>query len=85
MQFVQMATLHALLYASKAYSYAKNNSGPLKPKVEMIEGTLKTVVDETVDKFGNRVQPFVKQVSTKTKNLSTEVKTAGLEMNNINW
>ncbi|KAF5781996.1 putative rubber elongation factor [Helianthus annuus] len=100
LQFVQMAALHALLYASKAYSYAKNNSGPLKPKVETIEGTLKTVVspaydkyhhvpvevlkfvdrkvDETVDKFGNRVQPFVKQVSTKTKNLSAEVKTAGL-------
>ncbi|KAF5795297.1 putative rubber elongation factor [Helianthus annuus] len=35
-----MATLHALLYASKAYSYAKNNFGPLKPKVETIEGTL---------------------------------------------
>ncbi|KAL9998898.1 putative rubber elongation factor [Helianthus debilis subsp. tardiflorus] len=102
-----MATLHVLLYASKAYCYAKNNSGPLKPKVETIEGTLKTVVsptydkyhhvpveflkfvdrkvDETVDKFGNQVQPFVKQVSTKTKNLSAEVKTAGLEMNNINW
>ncbi|MFS7986446.1 putative rubber elongation factor [Helianthus anomalus] len=36
------------------------------------------MVDETVDKFGNRVQPFVKQVSTKTNNLSTEVMTAGL-------
>ncbi|MFS7964327.1 putative rubber elongation factor [Helianthus anomalus] len=97
LQFVQMAALHALLYASKAYSYAKNNSGLLKPKVEMIEGTLKIIVSPAYDKyhhvpvevfvdrkmrrfekFGNRVQPFVKQVSTKTKNLSAEVKTAGL-------
>ncbi|KAK1440463.1 hypothetical protein QVD17_06290 [Tagetes erecta] len=100
LQFVQMAVLHALLYASKAYTYAKNNSGPLKPRVETIEGTVKTVVgpaydkyhdvpvevlkfvdrkvDESVNKFDTRVQPFVKHVSAKTKDLSTEVKTAGL-------
>ncbi|XP_076939177.1 REF/SRPP-like protein At3g05500 [Bidens hawaiensis] len=98
LQFVQMAALHALLYASKAYAYAKNNSGPLKPRVETMEGKLKTAVgptynkfhhypifiscfynrklDESVNKFDTQVQPFVKQVSAKTNNLSQEVKTA---------
>ncbi|XP_076928753.1 stress-related protein-like [Bidens hawaiensis] len=143
LQFVQMASVHALLYVSKAYAYAKNNSGPLKPRVETMEGKLKTAVgleghgielknnntrsskaiilptassngilsiskycsidatigsaynkfhdvpaealkfvdrkvDESVNKFNTQVHPFVKQVSAKTKNLSEEVKTAGV-------
>nr|XP_043621962.1 REF/SRPP-like protein At3g05500 [Erigeron canadensis] len=103
LEFVQVAVVNAVVYASKVYSYAKENSGPLKPGVETIEGTLKTVVrpaydkfhdvpvevlkfvdrkvDESVTKFDSRVPPFVKQVSTKTKNLSnvaSEVKNAGV-------
>ncbi|KAI3810514.1 hypothetical protein L1987_20130 [Smallanthus sonchifolius] len=96
LEFVQMAILHA----SKFYGYAKNNSGPLKPGVETIEGTLKTVVgpaydkyhdvpvevlkfvdrkvDESVNKLDSKVQPFVKHVSAKTKNLASEVKAAGV-------
>ncbi|KAL9992490.1 putative rubber elongation factor [Helianthus debilis subsp. tardiflorus] len=35
-------------------------------------------VDESVSKFDSQVQPFVKHMSTKTKNLSAEVKTGGL-------
>ncbi|XP_076928757.1 stress-related protein-like isoform X2 [Bidens hawaiensis] len=93
LEFVQVAALHVVLYASKFYGYAKNNSGPLKPGVETIEGTLKTVVgpaynkfhdvpvevlkfvdrkvDESVNKFDSRMPPFV-------KNVSTEVKAAGV-------
>ncbi|KAK1440462.1 hypothetical protein QVD17_06289 [Tagetes erecta] len=100
LEFVQVAVLHAVLYASKVYDYAKNNSGPLKPGVETIEGTLKTVVgpaydkfhdvpvevlkfvdrkvDESVNKFDSQVPPFVKHVSTKTRDLSKEVKSAGV-------
>ncbi|MFS8022545.1 putative rubber elongation factor [Helianthus anomalus] len=78
LQFVQMAALHALLYASKAYSYAKNNSGLLKPKVEIIVSPAYDKYHHVpVEVFVDR-KPFVKQVSTKTKNLSAEVKTVGL-------
>ncbi|KAI3676025.1 hypothetical protein L1987_85621 [Smallanthus sonchifolius] len=35
-------------------------------------------VDESVNKFDRKVHPFVKHVSAKTKNLSTEVKVAGV-------
>ena len=103
LEFVQVAVLHAVLYASRVYGYAKENSGSLKPGVETIEGALKTVVapaydkfhdvpvevlnfvdrkvDESVTKIDSRVPPFMKQVSTKTKSLSTvasEVKSAGV-------
>ncbi|KVI11792.1 REF/SRPP-like protein At3g05500 [Cynara cardunculus var. scolymus] len=51
LQFVQVALLHAVLYASRVYGFAKQNSGPLKPGVETIEGALKTVVAPAYDKF----------------------------------
>ncbi|XP_024964460.1 REF/SRPP-like protein At3g05500 isoform X2 [Cynara cardunculus var. scolymus] len=103
LEFVQVAVLHTVVYASRVYGYAKDNSGPLKPSVETLEGTLKTVVgpaydklhdvpvevlkfvdqkvEESVSKLDNRVQPILKQVSTKTKSLSTvanEVKNSSM-------
>nr|GEV39323.1 REF/SRPP-like protein At3g05500 [Tanacetum cinerariifolium] len=103
LEFVQVAMLHAFLYASKVYGYAKENSGSLKPGVETIEGTIKAVagpayhkfhdipvevlkfvdrkVDESVTKLDSQVPSFVKQLSPKTKNMSTlasEIKNADL-------
>nr|AJC97804.1 small rubber particle protein [Lactuca sativa] len=46
---VQKAAQTAVPYVSKAYDYAKENSGPLKPGVETIESTLKTVVGPAYD------------------------------------
>lgn len=51
LEFVQVAVLHAVLYSSKVYGYAKEYSGPLRPGVETIEDTLKTVVGPAYDKF----------------------------------
>ncbi|KAL7583193.1 hypothetical protein Lser_V15G44915 [Lactuca serriola] len=48
---VQKAAQTAVPYVSKAYDYAKENSGPLKPGVETIESTLKTVVGPAYDTF----------------------------------
>ncbi|KAK4476817.1 hypothetical protein RD792_015977 [Penstemon davidsonii] len=50
-EFVQVATLHAVIYAAKLYSYAKENSGPLKPGVHTVEGTIKTVVGPVYNKY----------------------------------
>ncbi|KAI3448577.1 hypothetical protein Pfo_005242 [Paulownia fortunei] len=49
--FVQVATLHAVMCAAKLYTYAKENSGPLKPRVDTVESTVKTVVGPVYDKF----------------------------------
>ncbi|KAL3529191.1 hypothetical protein ACH5RR_008513 [Cinchona calisaya] len=43
-EFVQVAALHAVLCTAKLYDYAKDNSGPLKPSVQSIEGTVKNIV-----------------------------------------
>ncbi|XP_057464655.1 REF/SRPP-like protein At3g05500 [Actinidia eriantha] len=51
LEFVQVASLHALMCFSRLYDYAKDNSGPLKPGVETMEGTVKTVVGPVYDKF----------------------------------
>ncbi|KAI3752514.1 hypothetical protein L2E82_24548 [Cichorium intybus] len=65
LEFVQAAVLHTVLYASKAYDYAKDNSGPLKPSVETIEGTLKTVVGPAYHKFHGVPVEVLKLVDRK--------------------
>ncbi|KAI7757469.1 hypothetical protein M8C21_002762, partial [Ambrosia artemisiifolia] len=82
LEFVQLAVLHAVVYASKVYGYAKDNSGPLKPGVETIEDVLKTVVGPAYYKFHDipvELLKFVdRKVSATTKNLSIEVKKGGV-------
>lgn len=63
--FVQEAAKHAAPYASKAYDYAKENSGSLKPGVEAIEGTLKTVISPACDTFHNVPGEVLKFVDRK--------------------
>ncbi|KAK4493070.1 hypothetical protein RD792_018097 [Penstemon davidsonii] len=87
LEFVQVATLHAVMFAAKLYSYAKEKSGPLKPGVHTVEGTVKTVVGPVYDKFHdvpNEVLKFVdrkvdesvnkvqNRVSTNLKQVSTQ-------------
>ena len=53
LEFVHAAAIKAVMCVSSLYGYAKDNSGPLKPGVESVEGTVKTVVAPVVDKFHN--------------------------------
>ncbi|KAI3752400.1 hypothetical protein L2E82_24428 [Cichorium intybus] len=89
LEFVQAATLHTVLYASKAYDYAKDNSGPLKPSVETIEGTLKTVVGHAYHKFhgvpvevlrlvDRKVDESVTIIDNRVPPFVKEVKTTGV-------
>ncbi|KAI3810515.1 hypothetical protein L1987_20131 [Smallanthus sonchifolius] len=95
LEFVQMAVLHVVLYASKVYGYAKNNSGPLKPGMETIEGTLKTVVGPAYDKYHDvpvevlkfvdrKVDESVNKFDTKVqpfvKHVSTKTKSLSAEV-----
>ncbi|KAL8208883.1 hypothetical protein R6Q57_008295 [Mikania cordata] len=95
LEFVQLAVLHAVVYASKVYGYAKDNSGPLKPGVETIEDTLKTVVGPAYDKlhdipvevlkFVDRkvdesVNKFDSQVPPFVKQVSTKTKNLSTEV-----
>ncbi|KAL7583189.1 stress-related protein [Lactuca sativa] len=89
LEFVQVAVVHAVVYASRAYGYAKDNSGPLKPSVETIESTLKTVVGPAYDKFQDvpvdvlkrvdrKVDESVTIIDSRVPPLLKEVKTAGV-------
>lgn len=51
LQFVQVAAVHAVLTFTNLYIYAKDKAGPLKPGVETVEGTVKSVVGPVYDKF----------------------------------
>jgi len=51
LQFVQVAAVHAVLTFTNLYIYAKDKAGPLKPGVETVEGTVKSVVGLVYDKF----------------------------------
>ncbi|KAI3752404.1 hypothetical protein L2E82_24550 [Cichorium intybus] len=89
LEFVQAAVLQAVLYATRVYGYAKDNSGPLKPGVETIEGTLKTVVGPAYDKFHDvpvevlkfvdrKVDESVTIIDSRVPPFVKDVKTAGV-------
>jgi hypothetical protein len=65
LQFVQVAALHALICAAKLYSCAKEKSGPLKPGVDTVEGTVKTVVGPVYDKYHGFPVEVLKYVDRK--------------------
>uniref|UniRef100_A0A7N1A0E2 Rubber elongation factor n=1 Tax=Kalanchoe fedtschenkoi TaxID=63787 RepID=A0A7N1A0E2_KALFE len=65
LEFVQVATLHALLYFSKLYNVAKDKSGPLKPGVQTVEGTIKTVVGPVYEKFHDVPIKVIKYIDGK--------------------
>ncbi|XWS76551.1 hypothetical protein CRYUN_Cryun01aG0186300 [Craigia yunnanensis] len=50
LDFVQVAAIYAVVCLSSIYEYAKENSGPLKPGVQTVEGTVKTVIGPVYDK-----------------------------------
>ncbi|CAA0832045.1 REF/SRPP-like protein [Striga hermonthica] len=51
LDFVQAAALHAVMFAARLYGYAKERSGPLKPGVDTVEGTVRAVVGPVYDKY----------------------------------
>lgn len=71
LEFVQVAALHTILCALKAYSYAKENSGPLKNGVQTVEGTVKTVVAPVYDKYHDVPSELLKLVDRKVSHSST--------------
>ncbi|KDP23479.1 hypothetical protein JCGZ_23312 [Jatropha curcas] len=65
LEFVQVAAIHALLAFTNLYLYAKDKSGPLKPGVETVEGTVKSVVGPVYDKFHDVPFEILKFVDRK--------------------
>lgn len=51
LDFLEAAAIYLIVCFSCLYEYAKENSGPLKPGVETVEGTVKTVIGPVYEKF----------------------------------
>ncbi len=73
LEFVQAAWLNAVLGVTRAYGYAKENSGPLKTRVETIEGTVKNVVGPVYDKFNGVPVDVLKFVDRKVHESVTKL------------
>ncbi|CAI9778487.1 unnamed protein product [Fraxinus pennsylvanica] len=58
---------------SALYEYAKENSGPLKPGVETVEGTVKAVIGPVYDKFQDVPFQLLKFVDRKVDESITEL------------
>ncbi|KAJ4845125.1 hypothetical protein Tsubulata_038391 [Turnera subulata] len=65
LEFVQVAALHAVVAFTNLYLYAKEMSGPLKPGVETVEGTVKSVVGPVYDRFHDVPHGVLKFVDRK--------------------
>ncbi|WMV47602.1 hypothetical protein MTR67_040987 [Solanum verrucosum] len=70
---VQVAAIYVIVCFSTLYEYGKENSGPLKPGVQAVEATVKTVIGPVYEKFHNVPFNLLKFIDLKVANLMTEV------------
>ncbi|XVF21950.1 hypothetical protein REPUB_Repub12eG0133300 [Reevesia pubescens] len=73
LDFVQVAVIYAVVCLSSIYEYAKEYAGPLKPGVQTIEGTVKTVVGPVYDKFHDVPFELLKFVDRKVDESLSEL------------
>lgn len=65
LDFVQVAAIYILVCFSTLYEYAKESSGPLKPGVQTVEGTVKTVIGPVYERFHDVPFDLLKFVDRK--------------------
>ncbi|XWS57503.1 hypothetical protein CRYUN_Cryun09bG0179700 [Craigia yunnanensis] len=65
LEFVQVAAVHVVLCFINLYLYAKERSGPLKPVVETVEGTVKSVGRPVYEKYHDVPVELLKFVDRK--------------------
>lgn len=63
--FVQVATIYVVVCLSTLYEYAKENSGPLRPGVEAVEGAVNTVLGPVCEKLHDLPFQLLKFVDRK--------------------
>ncbi|KAK4355683.1 hypothetical protein RND71_024654 [Anisodus tanguticus] len=73
LDFVQVAAIYVIVCFSTLYEYGKGNSGPLKPGVQAVEATVKTVIGPVCEKFHNVPFDLLKFIDLKVVELMTEV------------
>jgi hypothetical protein len=70
---VHVLVLQAAAYLATLYNYAKDSSGPLKPSVDNVEGTVKTVVGPVYQKVEGKPYQLLQYVDSKVDDTLTYV------------
>ncbi|KAM7501232.1 hypothetical protein LguiB_000136 [Lonicera macranthoides] len=73
LDFAQVSAVYLIVCFSSLYEFAKENSGPLKPGVQAVEGTVKTVIGPVYDKFHGVPFQLLKFVDRKVDESINEV------------
>jgi hypothetical protein len=73
LEFVQVAAIYIIVCFSSLYEFAKENSGPLKPGVQTVEGTVKTVIGPVYEKFHDVPIELLKFVDRKVDDSLSEL------------
>ncbi|EXC05640.1 hypothetical protein L484_010823 [Morus notabilis] len=73
LEFIQVAVIHTIVYLSNLYGKAKEKSGPLKPGVETVEGTVKSVVGPVYEKVYDIPIELLKFIDRKVDASVTEL------------
>lgn len=73
LEFVQFATIQAVMRCAILYSYAKERSGPLKSGVDTVEEAVKTVVGPVYGKFHQVPVELLKYVDRKVDESVSEI------------
>lgn len=73
LEFINVAAIHAALCFMSLYNSAKKNSGPLKPGVETVEGTVKSVMGPVYAKYHDVPIEVLKFVDRKVDESVTEL------------
>nr|QBZ39055.1 stress-related protein [Solanum tuberosum] len=73
LDFVQVAAIYVIVCFSTLRGRGRENSGPLKPGVQAVEATVKTVIGPVYEKFHNVPFNLLKFIDLKVADLVTEV------------
>ncbi|CAN4093086.1 unnamed protein product [Withania somnifera] len=73
LDFVQVTAIYAIVCFTTLYEFGKTNSGPLKPGVQAVEATVKTVIGPVYQKFHDVPFHLLKFIDLKVADLITEV------------
>ncbi|KAK8310293.1 hypothetical protein V6Z11_D02G176600 [Gossypium hirsutum] len=70
LNFVRVATIHALVCISNLYNYSKQNSGPLRSTVDAVERAVTTAVGPVYGKFKDVPDHFLGFLDNKVDEVS---------------
>ncbi|XP_076933938.1 stress-related protein-like [Bidens hawaiensis] len=73
LDFVQYAAVYFVVCFATVYGYAKENAGSLKPSIQNVEDTVKTVVGPVYEKFHYVPFEALKFLDVKVDDLLTEL------------